>query len=86
VGWKVSEAQALELYRRGMTDGQIAERFGCTHECVALVRRKHSLLPNVASMSLRGQRGLIAQARQRGKHELAAMFEQQVREAGGRNG
>lgn len=77
MGRKVDDAEALRLHACGWTDRKIAARFGVTSECIALIRRNRGLLPNVGSMSLRGQRGMIAQARQRGLHELAATWEKE---------
>ena len=68
---KVTSEQFLAHYQAGRTDPQIARLFGCTYQHIGMMRRRAGLLPNINSMSLEGQNGVIAQAVAMGKHDRA---------------
>ena len=77
---KITHEQFIAHYQAGRTDPQIARLFGCTSQHIGMMRRRANLLPNINSMSLEGQNGVIAQAVAMGKHDRALALRLALRE------
>jgi len=77
---KITHAQFIQHYQAGRTDPQIARLFGCTYQHIGMMRRRAGLLPNIGSMSLEGQNGVIAQAVAMGQHDRALALRLALRE------